>query len=204
MKTSIISTPGGYRIRMADHRRQQAEALGALACRLLLTQDSHQWARAADGEFLTLVKHGAKILRTIGLHAVLDLTETEAHLVFMACRFLALQTEMLSARERRILQNLLLLLARCCRVEVGPVQVPEIRKLPLQLRLSTRAVGVYVELSRNHPISLADAAMLRSALSDGPEGFETLRRQLDEVTTGFCTALGQIGRSGTAWNGYLR
>ena len=127
MKTLIIPTPSGYRIHMADRRRQQAEALGTLASKFLQAQDSHLWARAADGEFLPMVRHGAKILETIGLHAILDLTETEAHLSFMACRFLALHAEMLSARERRSLQQLLLVLARCCPVDVGPVRLPEIQ-----------------------------------------------------------------------------
>ena len=191
MKTSIIPTPGGYRIHMADHRRRQAEALGALASNFLQAQDSHLWAGAADREFLPMVRHGGKIIRTIGLHAILDLTETEAHLSFMACRFLALQAEMLVS-------------ARCCRVDVGPVRLPEIQELPPRLRVSSRIRGAYVDLRRNHPISLADAAMLRLALRDWPEEFEALRQQLDEVTTGLCTALQQIGRSGTTWKGFLR
>ena len=49
MKTSIIPTPGGYRIQMSNHRRRQAEALGALASKILQAQDSHPWARVADG-----------------------------------------------------------------------------------------------------------------------------------------------------------
>jgi len=204
MKTSIIPTPGGYRIHMADHRRRQAEALGALASEFLQAQDSRLWASAADGEFLPMVRHGGKIIRTIGLHAILDLTETEAHLSFMACRFLALQAEMLSARERRSLQQLLLVLARCCPVDVGPVRLPEIQELPPRLRVSSRIKGAYVDLRRNHPISLADAAMLRLALRDWPEEFEALRQQLDEVTTGLCTALQQIGRSGTEGKGFPR
>jgi len=204
MKTLIIPTPGGYRIHMADHRRRQAEALGALAGKILQAQNSRLWASAADGEFLAMVRHGAKILLTIGLHAILDLTETEAHLSFMACRFLALQAEMLSARERRSLQQLLLVSARCCRVDVGPVRLPEIQELPLRVGVSSRVMDVYVDLRRNHPISLADAAMLRLALRDWPEEFEALRQQLDEVTTGLCTALQQIGRSGTTWKGFLR
>ena len=115
MKTLIIPTPGGYRIHMADHRRRQAEALGALAGEMLRAQNSKQWARAADGEFLAMVRRGAKILRTIGLHSIFDLTETEAHLAFMTCLFLALLADVLSARQRRSLQQLLLVLARCCR-----------------------------------------------------------------------------------------
>ena len=204
MKTLIIPTPSGYRIQMADRRRRQVEALGALASEVLQAQDSHLWARAADAEFLPMVRHGAKVLRTIGLHAILDLTETEAHLSFMACRFLALQAELLSARECRSLQQLLLVLARCCRVDVGPVRLPEIQELPLRVGGSSRVMDVYVDLRRNHPISLADAAMLRLALRDWPEEFEALRQQLDEVTTGLCTALQQIGRSGTAGKGFLR
>ena len=42
MKTSIIPTPGGYRIHMADRRRQQAEALGANAYRVFEERNEMQ------------------------------------------------------------------------------------------------------------------------------------------------------------------
>ena len=195
MKALIIPTPGGYRIQMSNHRRRQAEALGALASKILQAQDSHPWARAADGEFLPMVRHGAKILRTIGLHAMLDLTETEAHLSFMACRFLALQAEMLSARERRILQHLLLLLARCCRFEVEPSLMSFIGKLPPRVRSSPCLMAAYGDLIRNLPISLAQAARLWAALDQSGAKLNPLTDHLEEASVGFLTWLLQSRRT---------
>ena len=195
MKTLIIPTPGGYRIHMADHRRRQAEALGALASKFLQAQDSHLWARAADGEFLPMVRRGAKILRTIGLHSILDLTETEAHFAFMTCRFLAIQAEVLSARERRSLQQLLLMLARCCRVEVEPSLMSFIRVLPPRVRCPPRLMAAYGDLVQNLPISLALAARLWAALDQSGLNPNHLTDQLEEATLGFRTSLLQLRRT---------
>jgi len=195
MKTSIIPTPGGYRIHMTDHRRQQAEALGTLASKFLQAQDSHLWARAANGEFLTMVRRGAKILRTIGLHAILDMTETESHLAFMTCRFLAIQAEVLSARERRSLQQLLLILARCCRIEVEPSLMSFIRELPPRVRCSPHLMAAYGDLVQNLPISLALATRLWVALDQSKSKLTRLTDHLEQATMGFRTSLLQLRRT---------
>jgi hypothetical protein len=184
MKTLIIPTPGGYRIHMADHRRRQAEALGALASKFLQAQDPRLWTRAANGDFLRMVKHGAKILRTIGLHAMLDLTETEAHLAFMACQFISLRVELLTAKERRSLQHLLLILARCCYLEVHPSVIPFAADAPPRLQVARHLATTYYELQRSNRISLADALGLCTALTNrGPE-FDDLCDALRSGTEG--------------------
>src|ERR1700727_649168 len=59
MKTSIISTAGGYRIQMADAFRSRAEALGVRAFEQICTQNPHRWASASDGKFLGLLNQAS-------------------------------------------------------------------------------------------------------------------------------------------------
>ncbi len=153
---------GGSRIQMPDDKRRRAETLGAFACQQLQNQDPSLWAKASDREFLRMIKQGAKILRKIGLYATLDLSEAEAQLALIACRFVALQPGLLSAKQRRIMQYLLLLLSRCCFISLDSRKPSELGNFGHRSRISPDLKRAYRDLLRGKPVSLSIATQLWS------------------------------------------
>ena len=192
MKTLITPSKGGFRIHMPDRHRRHAETLGAFACMQLQNQDPTRWAMASDGEFLGMVKQGAQILREIGLYATIDLSETEAHLAFMSCRFLALRAELLSAGQRRSLQQLFLILSRCCFISLGSQQQSALGSSDYCSKLSPDLQRAYQRLKCGKPVLLSTATRLWTVLDRIEASRRRFNQQLGEATFGFRTSLLQL------------
>ena len=91
-----------------------------------------------------------------------------------------------------ILQSLLIILARCCYIEIQPLAVPLVEAAQVQLQPVPHLAEAYSNLQLSHRISLADAFQLCSALTTGGSEFASLRDELNNGTEGFRDALLRI------------
>jgi hypothetical protein len=197
MRTQIIATRNGFRIKMTDLRRRRIEALGAIAGEHLKYQNGLKWATSSDSAFLPLLKRGVAVLKVMDLYGILDLSEPEAHCAFMACRFMALRNDQLSARERRSLQQVLLVMARCCLIEIEPVSMPTVEQAVRDVHLSPGLSAAYHDLCQGQPISLALGSQLWTAFNAAKPRYQNLLQELGKATLGFRTSLLWLQRRGT-------
>jgi hypothetical protein len=110
------------------------EALGSEALEIIRNQDPLLWAHASDTGFLKIIKQGACILRYIGVHTIIPLTDASAHRAFVTCCLLALRIEHLSTEDRRTVRVDLLMLAECCTVQINRAIVPPFPWVPKKVK----------------------------------------------------------------------
>ena len=180
----------GCFVKTDEATRILLENLGLRALKMMQEQDPLLWANASDTGFLKVIKRGAYILRCIGVHALIPLTDANAHRAFVTCCLLALRIENLPKQDRRNVRLALLILAECCTVQIDRAIVPPLMWLPKKVRTASRPVLTYRKLLNHEPASLADLLRLLTKLENAlTPSFVILGCELRKMTEGLRTAL---------------
>ncbi len=182
----------GCLLKMDDDIRIELEALGSRALQMIQQQDPLLWSHAADTGLLKIIRQGACVMRSIGVHTIIPLTDANAHSAFVSCCVLALRFDDLPGRDRRTLRRALVTLAECCTVQIDKALVPPFSLLPKATRAAPRLAKTYRKLLNHEPISLADLLRLLKRLEKtlSPE-LVPLICDLRTVTEGLRAALQQ-------------
>jgi len=179
-------------LKLDDETRTKLEAFGAEALEMIRSQDPLLWAHASDTGFMKIIKQGACVLRCIGVHTIIPITDASAHCAFVTCCLLALRLQHLSTEDRRTVRVDLLMLAECCTVQIDRALVPPFLWLPKKVKKASRVTRTYRKMLNHEHVSLADLLRLLVKLESAlTPSLVVIGCELRKVTEGLRKALEQ-------------